>query len=101
MSGLLPGSLDDFIERHRVINRIGVSSKKLSYAGRCVYLNAGKETVHDENDTETMEFKINAVRERFSDVRFIDFEDRTHEDLFTDQSLIPQYVELLTELAGE
>ena len=101
MNGLVPGSLDDFIERHRVINSIGVSSRKLSYAGRCVYLNACKETVHDENDTETMEFKINAAKERLSDIRIIDFEDRTHEDLFTDQSLIPQYVDLLTELAGE
>ena len=101
MSGLLPGSLDDFIERHRVIRRIGISQKKLSYCGRTIYLNAGKETVHDESDTETMEFKLNALKERLSDVRIVDFEDRTHEDLFTDQSLIPVYVDLLTQLVEE
>ena len=101
MSGLLPGSLDDFIERHRVIRRIGISQKKLSYGGRTIYLNAGKETVHDESDTETMEFKLNALKERLSDVRIVDFEDRTHEDLFTDQSLIPVYVDLPTQLVEE
>ena len=101
MNGLVPGSLEDFIERHRVINRLGVSREKLSYSGRTIYLNAGKVTAYDENDTETMEFKLGCVKERLSDVRIVDFEDRTHEELFTDQSLTPAYVDLLSQLIAE
>ena len=101
MSELLPGSLDDFISRHRVISRLGVSSKKLSYSGRTVYLNALKETLHDENDKETLEFKLSAVRSRFTDAEIIDLKDLTHEDLFTDQSLVPFFTDLLTKLRDE
>ena len=87
--------VEDFLYRHKIISELGLSTEVMHYSGEVIYLNAMKETVQDENDAETMEFKLAQLKPRFDNVKIIDMEGKTHEDLFTDQSLIPFYKDLL------
>ena len=87
---------EDFLRRADMVNKLGLPLKYASYDGPLVYYAANKYS-----DPQTCKKKKDLVKSRYSNCNIKEFDDKSHTDLFADESVADIYIEDIEKTFGD